>query len=212
MAINRAHLTSMQATAEWLAANVPILSSVTYETGLITVKNATNNTVFKFDNTGSGYLRGFITSSVYEQVQIDNFIMNNVDAIACDNGCILEFASGTNKKAAVLFAMSNSGQIACIYSYGGTSSKAYLKSEIHHVARGDSETISTTTTFTPEAQQQTSFATFCTNADAGVASYTPKAFYMPVSQVYGNGIGKFIIGADTYITNGYWAIKDGGAT
>lgn len=214
MAIARATLTSMQATAEWLAANVPILTSVTFELNLITVKNATNNTVFKFDNSSSSpSLKGFITSSVLDKITLDSMNMTNVDAIACDNGCILEFTSGTNKKAAVMFAMTNNNQIACIFCDGSTTGKAYRTTNIHHCARGDNESAAiTTTSFTPEAGAQTTFAAFGTIPNVGTTSYTTKAFYMPMSQVYGSGFGKFIIGTDTYITNGHWCIKDGGST
>ena len=71
--------------------------------------------------------------------------------------------------------------------------------------------MSTTTTFAPEAAQQTCMTPFITNADIGDVSYTPNARYLTAHSSYASGIGKMLLGTDTWITNGYWAIKDGGA-
>ena len=90
-------------------------------------------------------------------------------------------------------------------TFDGTANNQY-KNAIAHVAFGDSATIATTTTFTPESGQQTIMTTFATNADITQVSYTPKAFYMPMHSSYNQGIGKFLCGGKVYITNGYWCI------
>jgi hypothetical protein len=87
-----------------------------------------------------------------------------------------------------------------------TTSGQQYKNALNHVALGDSTTMSTTTTFTPESGNQTNFCTFCTNADITDVSYTPKAFYLHMHSSYNSGIGKFLSGGKVYITNGYWAI------
>lgn len=213
MAIARAHVTSLSALATWMNANVSIFGSVTYSDSTFSVYDKDNNLAFRI--TSGAKLRGYSDSTNYVEKSANSVNFSDTDVISCDNGCIVvSNTEGGSTAIGLLFALTNNNKLGCIFNAAAADTsgvKTFLRSGIQHTALGDSTTISTGTTYTKEAQQQTSFATFCTNADAGVASYTPKAFYMPVSQVYDNGVGKFIIGTDTYITNGYWAIKDGGA-
>ncbi len=137
------------------------------------------------------------------------------DIIVCDNGIIVastfqNLGYGT-RYFACLISKTNNGRLACILSSVANSSTTILYTNVQHVAIGDSTTLSTTTTFTPEAGQQTCLVPFATNAEIGTTSYTPDAFYIPMNPNYAMGIGKFLMGADTYISNGYWAIRDGGA-
>ena len=217
MAIKRASLNGAVAVATWLNANATaFFSSVTCEgsgsSATVKMYDKDNNEVFR---SYSQYCQAYRASGNYIQSSAimstaDRFA--NSEVILCDNGFILVSNPSGSSHWALLISQTNNGKLAIIFSDAAATSYTPYTTDIQHVALGDSTTIATKTSFTREVQQQTSFATFCTNADAGVPSYTPKAFYMPVSQVYGNGMGKFIIGTDTYITNGYWAIKDGGAT
>ena len=216
MAITRAQVTGLDNVAAWLTANfVPsFFKSVTVSDDVLTAIDADNNPIFVVDNSQKKFLAYRGENNAIEMTNNGYAIIGSrvVDLIGCANGFILDHATQTGSKTfALLCAKTNNGKVAVIFNIANNGSSAY-GSGVKHVALGDSESISTTTTFTSESGQQTSFATWCTNADAGVASYTPNAYFMPMGQVYSNGIGKFIIGTDTYITNGYWAIKDGGST
>lgn len=225
MSITRATLASVEALAAWMQTNaVPsIFKSVTYDNGVLTATDADDNTVLEINggngSASSGFFSAYRAASNSLGFALNLFpVSTQISIIGCDNGFIFEAnvrnSNGSERLFACLISKTNNGKAAIIFPSTPpttTSSPQQRTTGLHHVAFGDNETIATTTTFTPEAGQQTSFATFCTNADVGTASYTPNAFFMPMSQVYTSGMGKFILGADTYITNGYWCIKDGGA-
>ena len=211
MSIERARVTSVSALATWLNANVSLFGSVTHSSSLLTVKDTDNNTIFTCDISTSK-MRGYTDSTNYVEKAATSVGVNSIDIISCDNGCIVDWltASGEGTTSiAFLFALTNNGKVACIFNSGATNSsgtKTYLRSGIQHTALGDSTTISTGTTFTKEAAQQTIMTTFGTNADITTVSYTPKAFYMPMHSAYDQGVGKFLCGGKVYITNGYWCI------
>ena len=63
-------------------------------------------------------------------------------------------------------------------------------------------------TYTAKAGEQTLLCPFCTNANLGEPSYTPNAFWIPFGQYYSMGYGTLAMNGVTYLTNGYWCIKD----
>ena len=227
MGITRATVATVEALATWMQTNaVPgIFKSVTYSDSVLTATDADDNTVLTIHaGTGSvnqGYFRAYRAESNYIGFALSNFPTatgggSTIQIIGCDNGFIIgcTIKVGYNDvNFASLFAKTNNDKPAIIFpsSPNATSPQQYTTA-LNHVAFGDSATISTTTTFTPETAQQTVMTPFATNADVGDTSYTPNAFYMPIGQNYAQGMGKFLLGADTYITNGYWAINDGGST
>ena len=122
--------------------------------------------------------------------------------------CAVVSSTGYGRYMSALFTKTNNDKVAVIFSAENKSTAiAALIEALNHVAFGDSETIATTTTFTPEAGHQTSLTAWKTNPDPGVASYTPKAFYLDMHSGYSSGFGKFILNGEEYITNGYWAIS-----
>lgn len=221
MSIKRANVTSLQALAAWMQANaVPsIFKSVSYSSDVLTAIDADDNTVLAIKGTSPGYFRAYRTASGYIQIALVNFPAYNyktIRIIGCDNGFIVDMtvdADGNYSRGfAWLVAKTNNDKVAVVFpsAVSATESQQY-KTSLQHVAFGDSATLSTTTTFTPESSNQTVITPFITNADVGGKSYTPDAGYMPMHSAYSAGLGKFLLGADTYITNGYWCIKDGGA-
>ena len=222
MSITRAKVTTAAELATWMQENaVPnIFKSVTIDNNQhITATDDDDNVCLYIKNGYGGHFRVYSGESSYVSIGMEFIVARSTasDIIGCDNGFMLsgkvEDSNLNQKNFAFLCAKTNGGKPAIIFQSDLSRSGASVYTQtLHHIAFGDttSTTLFTTTTFTPEAGQQTSFATFFTNANVGTASYTPNAYYMPGSQIYGSGMGKFIIGADTYITNGYWCIKDGG--
>lgn len=203
-----------------------IFKTVTYdsETGILTCTDDDDNTALAIKGgstatSGQYYFRAYRTAAggyFYQNFNtFPNASGNGLDVIACYNGLICTAGttdtSGYGRTFCFMIAKTNNGKPAIIFGNQVANVEAACKENIAHIALGDSPTMATTTTFTPESGNQTVITPFITNADVGGKSYTPSAGYMPAHSNYGSGLNKFLLGADMYITNGYWCIKDGGA-
>lgn len=214
MAITRANLANRAALAEWLQDNaVPkYFASVTYTDSKIQGFDEDGNKLLEITSTGGIYAYSSATSSQSWTSEYTLIGQSEISLIACDNGILFENTyNGSSGKIMVCITKTNNDKTAIVFSANSTSTVSGYYTGIRHTAWGDSPTLASTTGFTPEAGQQTVLAPFATNAEAGAVSYTPNAGYLPMHTLYRSGINKFILGTDTYITNGYWAIKDGGA-
>lgn len=216
MAIIRANLASRAALAEWLQANaVPkYFASVTYTDSKIQGFDEDGNKLLEITSTGGIY--AYSSANSYQSWTSDYSLIGSrtINLIACDNGVLFEntySGQGGSGKIMVAIAKTNNGKTAFIFSANSSSTVSGYYTELRHTAWGDSPTVTSTTTFVPEQTNQTELQAFLTNVEVGGTSYTPDAGYMPAHTLYASGINKFILGADTYITNGYWYIKDGGA-
>lgn len=199
-----------------------IFKSVAYADSVLTATDADDNTVLtiKGVQNGGDYFRAYREENNYIGINFGRFPHNTqstINIIGCDNGfmfnCVVHNTNYQNAEFAALVTKTNNDRVAIIFpSTTPSSSPQQYTSALQHVAFGDSATIATTTTFTPESAQQTCMTPFITNADVGDVSYTPNARYLKAHSSYASGIGKMLLGTDTWITNGYWAIKDGGAT
>lgn len=216
MSIKRALVSTPAGLAAWLNENAGAFLSGVSKVGAQETYQAADldgNIVFKF--TANDFTAYRTNGANPISTKGGNSYFGTTSIIMCDNGIILDTSYNYNitRKFGALITKTNNGKVACIFSYGGTTSTSdnALYTQLQHVALGDSPTMSTTTTFTPESGNQTVITPFITNADVGGKSYTPSAGYMPAHSNYGSGLNKFLLGADMYITNGYWCIKDGGA-
>lgn len=221
MAISRAKLGSNSDFLAWLQANaVPnIFASVSMRGDGSTVQalDDDGNVVFLMQ---SGQFVAYVNDNVQKTYSNGGYQLITSsgddkwsDIIGCDNGFILEAKTGVDKRylLVLMCAKTNNGKVAVVYASGDTSSRTtVLRSSIHHIARGDNPSLETTTSFSSESAAQTVLTPFATNANIGDVSYTPDAFYMPMHSAYSAGLGKFSLGSDIFITNGYWAIRDGG--
>lgn len=214
MSIARGSVTTKVQLAAWLTENTTgLFGSVTGTGTTFTATDTEGNTILETLDGTSGYLRAYRAEGNYIQLATRSFFNNTMQVIACDNGVILDGeisdGSGYSRSFAMLFAKTNNDKIAIVFpsALSATAGQQY-KNALNHVALGDSTTMSTTTTFTPEAGQQTSLVPFSTNADVEDVSYTPNAYWIAMSANYSMGMGKFRMGGDTFISNGYWAIKD----
>lgn len=216
MSIVRAQVSNISELAAWMQSNaVPnIFKSVTYEGSTMTATDADDNVVLEIQVYRGGYFRAFRGENNYFSIGMEYIVKRDStsDIIGCDNGFMLtgqvEDSNSYARDFAFLCAKTNNGKVAIVYPSTYQTGTARYTTALQHVAFGDSATMSTTTTFTPEAGQQTSLVPFSTNADVGYVSYTPNAFWIAMSQNYNIGIGKFRMGGDTFITNGYWAVRD----
>ena len=215
MATVRAQVSGVQALAEWLDENATHLLQKVEKDASENVWHGYDldgNKVFSMSNSSFKAYRTDGGDAITSEL-VGMFTGTN-DIIVCDNGIIVaatfQHSGYGTRYFSCLISKTNNGRLACVFSVGSSATQI-LYTQIQHVAIGDSTTMSTTTTFTPEAGQQTCLVPFATNAEIGTTSYTPDAYYIPMNPNYAMGIGKFMMGADTYISNGYWAIRDGGA-
>ena len=222
MSIVRAQVANVEALASWMQANaVPnIFKAVTYADSVLTATDADDNTVLEIKGgTGAGnsaFFRAYRAAGNYIGLNGNKLpTSGNIQIICCDNGFIIDSSmtdgSGYERRFAALFSVTNNNKPAIVFPAAlSATANAQYSSGLNHVAFGDSATMVTTTTFTPETAQQTTLCPFGTNADVGTASYTTDAYYMPMGQNYNSGMAQFSIGNDHFITNGYWAIRTGG--
>lgn len=225
MAITRAQVTTLEQLAAWMQGHaVPSLfKSVSYDSEADTASatDADDNVVLEIKNGSDGHFRAYRGESNYLEIELTAFPSTStaesqvIQIIGCGNGLIIDMKVGTRQGSAFGFAImiskTNNDKIAIVFPSAAsfTANEQYTKN-LQHVAFGDSATMSTTTTFTPETAQQTTLCPFGTNADVGTASYTTDAYYIPMGQNYSSGLAQFSIGNDHFIVNGYWAIRTGG--
>lgn len=214
MAITRANLANRAALAEWLQANaVPkYFASVTYTDSKIQGFDEDGNKILEIGSTGGIY--AYSSANSYQSWTSDFSLIgaSTINLIACDNGILFEntyTGSGYTGKIMVAITKTNNGKTAFIFSGNSSSAVRGYYTELRHVAWGDNDTVTSTTTFTPENGMQTVLVPFVTNADIESVSYTPDAFWISMNFNYNMGIGKFRMGGDMFISNGYWAVRDG---
>lgn len=208
---------------ETLVPNIFKTATYDSETGVLTCTDDDGNVALEIKGgstaTSSAYFfRAYRTAAGGYFYQNFNAFPNasgdGLEVIACDNGLIctanVVAPNGYGRIFCFLLAKTNNGKPAIIFGDLTNSLETACITNILHVALGDSATMSTVTTFTPEAAQQTTLCPFGTNADVGTASYTTDAYYMPMGQNYNSGIAQFSIGNDHFITNGFWSIRTGG--
>lgn len=224
MAIVRATVANVEELATWMQTNMTpnIFKAVTYDNGVLTATDADDNTVLTFNGGNgagnSGFFRAYRGSESYLGFNLNMFPHSTaISIIGCDNGFMFEAdfrnaPSGSQRLFAVLISKTSNGKVAVIFPAtppATTSAPQQYTTGLNHVAFGDSETESSTTTFTPEAGRQNCLVPFATNANIGDTSYTPYAYYIAMGTNYAMGIGKFEMGDSVYISNGYWAIREG---
>lgn len=112
----------------------------------------------------------------------------------------------------LLITKTNNGKTAFVFSAGINNSTAHCLTYLHALAWGDdpSTTSADYNQITRTTKKQTMIVPFLTNPIIGVSSYTPNAgYFLTIQSTIGNAAyGTVIIDGVTYLTNGYWAIKD----
>ena len=205
-------------------ANIGVIANVTYDDDAnptaIICRDSNENIIFKI-----GYL-STTNKNVVPRLYFDatntiktNFssysIYDNTKSYTTSNGGLLQISGTTSGNSILLFAHTNDGRTGIsLFDYG---SSAY---NLHSVAFGD-DIIYKENSFSLNYNQATndsysnltSSTTFCTIPTAGKGilaepSYLLNAYWIPFGQIIQGTFRKMIIGNDTYITNGYIALKD----
>lgn len=204
-------------------ANIGVIANATYNNDAnptaIICRDSNENIIFKieyFSTTSKEvvpYLYFDATNSFIASYS-SYPIYNNTKSYTTSNGGLLQIST-SNGNSILLFAHTNDGRTGIsIFDY--QSSTYNLRS----VAFGD-DIIYKGTKFSLNYNQAangsysnlTSSTTFCTIPTVGKGilaepSYLLNAYWIPFGQIIQGTFRKMIIGNDTYITNGYIALKD----
>jgi hypothetical protein len=212
MAISRTNVNDLHELADWLSAYaVPAyFASVEYSSNCITCKDADGHTRMTYSPDQFAIYK---RTGVSELFTLNGFQYPSVSypavAASCGGGLMVIVARVSPAAYLdIIITRTDSGETAVIVGSSSQSRDSALRSGIHAVSWGDAYDTLKTLTFSASAQNQTQLVPFTTYAEYSRISYTPNAFYMPVGEYYSLTYGKFNAGDDTYITNGYWAIKD----
>lgn len=186
--------------------------SVLYDSGTdtVTMKDNDNNILATFgDNTFTAYVdathsasRKFVNSTGY----------GIHTAYKCGNGILLKFsgfsAGYLGYQTHILITPTNNNKLCFVFSNSNAQGTYTDYINFYIVAWGDSVDI-TARTMGYNNNAQTLMIPFLTNANVGNTSYTPDAFYLLYAQYYSMGYGIITLNNTNYLTNGYWAIRDG---
>ena len=204
-------------------ANIGVIANATYNDDAnptaIICRDSNENIIFKIEYSSTTsksvilHLYFDATNTISTSYTLYS-IYNNTKSYTTSNGGLLQI-SASNGNSILLFAHTNDGRT-------GISLFDYVSTEyaLHSVAFGD-DIIYKQNTFSLYYNQATnnsysnltSSTTFCTIPTAGKGilaepSYLLNAYWIPFGQIIQGTFRKMIIGNDTYITNGYIALKD----
>lgn len=174
---------------------------VTYENSVVTCKDSDGNILAKFENKKVTAYTNDTTSASKDFTQQTLYVRA---AYTCSNGILIEYGATGYTTMHVLITKTNNDKIAFIIpntlTVGGSCS-------VFCIAWGD-ENANVFYHSTTQANQ-TILRNFGTRNVVGTASYTPNAYTVVEGQYYNIGVGEVTIDGTLYLTNGYWAIRDG---
>ena len=204
-------------------ANIGVIANATYNDDAnptaIICRDSNENIIFKIEYSSppsksvTPYLY-FDATNTIETGYTSYSINNNTKSYTTSNGGLLQISSSYGNSI-LLFAHTNDGRTGIsLFDY---QSSAY---NLCSVAFGD-DIIYKENTFSLNYNQATgsdysnltSSTTLCTIPTFGKGtlaepSYLLNAYWIPFGQIIQGTFRKMIIGNDTYITNGYIALKD----
>ena len=136
----------------------------------------------------------------------------------CANGAMIRFSryadniSSSNGMTAFLITKNNHEKTAVIAThYTSQSSDQYASlkftTNVRCFAEDDNPNI-VPLSFHSRVMEQTQKVQFATNAASNEVSYTPDAFYLQCGNIYDIPYNRFTDDGVTYLTNGYWAVRD----
>ena len=204
-------------------ANIGVIANATYNDDAnptaIICRDSNENIIFKIayiSTTSASVIPRlyFDATNTIRTSSTSYSIYDNTKSYTTSNGGLLQISTPSGNSI-LLFAHTNDGRTGIsLFDY---SSSVY---NLHSVAFGD-DIIYKDNTFSLSYNQATngsyryltSSTTFCTIPTVGKGilaepSYLLNAYWIPFGQIIQGAFRKMIIGNDTYITNGYIALKD----
>ena len=218
MAITQTYLnTSIAELKTFLGALVPdYFASVEYtdnnNTG-ITCKDSDSNTIFTVavDNGSWTYTayadsQNFVSKTSSYAKPVYGYVCNNGAMIVCAVNAI---SDATGIRNSVVISKTNNDKTGFIISGALSSSASDLYNNFVTGVWGDVIPLTSNYSYGSGVtnQTQTQMFPFVTHCALGEKSYFPNAFFIPVAQTR-TVFGELVADGVSYVTNGYWAIKD----
>ncbi len=179
----------------------------------ITCKDSDGNTIFTVavDN-GSWTYTAYADSQNY--VSKTSSYAKPVYGYVCNNGAMIVCAvnaisDATGIRGSVVISKTNNNKTGFIISGGSSGSASDLYSSFVTGVWGDVIPLTSSYSYGSGVtnQTQTQMVPFVTHCALGEKSYFPNAFFIPVAQTR-TVFGELVADGVSYVTNGYWAIKD----
>ena len=179
----------------------------------ITCKDSNGNTIFTVavDN-GSWTYTAYADSENY--VSKTSSYAKPVYGYVCNNGAMIVCAvnaisDATGIRGSVVISKTNNNKTGFIISGASSASTIDLYSNFVTGAWGDVTPLTSNYSYSSGVtnQTQTQMFPFVTHCALGEKSYFPNAFFIPVAQTR-TVFGELVADGVSYVTNGYWAIKD----
>ena len=218
MAITQTYLnTSIAELKTFLGTLVPdYFASVEYtdnnNTG-ITCKDSDGNTIFTVavDNGSWTYTayadsENFVSKTSSYAKPVYGYVCNNGAMIVCANNAI---SDATGIRGSVVISKTNNDKTGFIISGALSSSASDLYNNVVTGVWGDVIPLTSNYSYSSGVTNhtQTQMFPFVTHCALGEKSYFPNAFFIPVAQTRAV-FGELVADGVSYVTNGYWAIKD----
>lgn len=204
MAISKTYVNNDFSILAQVLQSSGIFESVEYDDSndryLITCKISGGKTFLTFQRPTSG---NYYTIIVYVNetdsvTLISSYSYGIVDAYTCGGGILM----GGEYDAFIVTKTNNN--VPCVV-YNDTTTGKTSKT----VAWGD-QVPAQQFEYYPYKRDQSQIVPFSSNPPIGIASYTPDAGYMPITQFStdSRSFGRIYDGSDEYITDGFWAVRD----
>lgn len=219
MAITQTYLnTSISELKTFLGTLVPkYFASVEYtdnnNTG-ITCKDSDSNTIFTVavDNGSWTYTayadsENYVSKTSSYAKPVYGYVCNNGAMIVCANNAISDV---TGIRGSVVMSKTNNGKTGfVIAASSSTATFTDLYNNFVTGVWGDVTPLTNSYSYGSGVTNhtQTQMFPFVTHCALGEKSYFPNAFFIPVAQTR-TVFGELVADGVSYVTNGYWAIKD----
>lgn len=179
----------------------------------ITCKDSDSNTIFTVavDN-GSWTYTAYADSENY--VSKTSSYAKPVYGYVCNNGAMIVCAvnaisDATGIRGSVVISKTNNNKTGFVIAAGSSASVLDLYSSFVTGVWGDVTPLTSSYSYGSGVtnQTQTQMFPFVTHCALGEKSYFPNTFFIPVAQTR-TVFGELVADGVSYVTNGYWAIKD----
>ena len=216
MAITQTYLNSSIAELKlFLGTLVPkYFASVVYtDNTSVTCKDSDGNTIFTVavDNGNWTYTayadsQNFVSKTSSYAKPVYGYVCNNGAMILGANSAI---SDATGIRGSVVISKTNNNKTGFIISGALSSSASDLYSNVVTGVWGDVIPLTSNYSYSSGVTNhtQTQMFPFVTHCALGEKSYFPNAFFIPVAQTRAV-FGELVADGVSYVTNGYWAIKD----
>ena len=179
----------------------------------VTCKDSDGNTIFTVavDNGNWTYTayadsQNFVSKTSSYAKPVYGYVCNNGAMIV---GAVNAISDATGIRGSVVISKTNNDKTGFIISGALSSSVSDLYNNFVTGVWGDVTPLTSNYSYGSGVtnQTQTQMFPFVTHCALGEKSYFPNAFFIPVAQTR-TVFGELVADGVSYVTNGYWAIKD----